>query len=148
MATELNSEPSSTTFTLGRSTVLHLASDLSASALQVDRDAWANPAEVAQFQEGRVMSVFEYGSTWTWWERHPTGVEMVHVLSGSLVFHLEGFDTTAVALTRGDSLLVPENVWHTAEIVGAARMLFVTPLPARTEHRPVQTGLVDKVSHG
>jgi quercetin dioxygenase-like cupin family protein len=148
MTTTETSETASPVLELGRRTVLHLTPDLSATELHVDEQSWAHPADVAQFQVGRVLSVFEYESSWTWWERHPVGVELVHVLSGSVVFRLRGTSSKAVVLKEAQSLVVPEGIWHTAEIVRPARLLFVTPLPARTEHRAIEFPLVDKVSHG
>jgi quercetin dioxygenase-like cupin family protein len=80
--------------------------------------------------------VFEYEATWDYWERHPVGVEVVHALKGSVRFHLhDGRQGTVVPLATGESLLVPEGVWHRAEVVASAQLLFVTPTPALTEHR-------------
>ena len=65
------------------------------------------------------MSVFAYESSWTWWERHPVGTEVVLVLSGAMVFHLQtttGPVRASVGLAEGECLLVPEGVWHRAEI--------------------------------
>jgi quercetin dioxygenase-like cupin family protein len=148
MTTPVTSEPSPHAFTLSPRTVLHLASDLSATTLHLDERAWAHPADVPQFGEGRVLSVFHYESAWTWWERHPVGVELVSVLSGTVAFRFDDACSTKAVLRAGQSMLVPEGVWHTAEIVAPASMLFVTPSPGRTEHRAVEIGEVGKVSHG
>jgi mannose-6-phosphate isomerase-like protein (cupin superfamily) len=122
---------------LERGTVIHLAADQSMASLAVDDEIWRRRAEVPEFQDGRVLSVFDYAAPWTYWERHPVGVELVHVLSGSVVFHLEDRrGRRAVDLVAGQSLLVPEGAWHRAHIARPASMLFVTPTPARTEHRP------------
>jgi mannose-6-phosphate isomerase-like protein (cupin superfamily) len=122
---------------LERGTVIHLAADQSMACLDVDDETWRRRAEVPQFQDGRVLSVFDYVAPWTYWERHPVGVELVHVLSGSVAFHLDdGRGRRAVDLVAGQSLLVPEGAWHRADIARTASMLFVTPTPARTEHRP------------
>jgi quercetin dioxygenase-like cupin family protein len=127
----------SDTHALERGTVIHLAADQSMAALAVDGETWRRRAEVPEFRGGRVLSVFDYVATWPYWERHPVGVELVHVLSGRVVFHLdEGHGRRAIDLVAGQSLLVPEGAWHRAEIDGLASMLFVTPTPARTEHRP------------
>ena len=84
------------------------------------------------------MSVFTYETSWTWWERHPVGTELVLVLSGAVVFHLQNDDGSgarSVALAEGECLLVPEGAWHRAEITSPTTMLFVTPSPALTQHR-------------
>jgi mannose-6-phosphate isomerase-like protein (cupin superfamily) len=148
MTTTATSDPSPELFTLSHRTVLHLASDLSATALLLNERAWACAADVPHFKDGRVLSVFRYDSTWTWWERHPVGVELVSVLSGTVAFRLDDARSTKAVLGAGQSMLVPEGVWHTAEIVAPASMLFVTPLPGRTEHRAVEIGEMGKVNHG
>ena len=122
---------------LERDTLIHLAEDQSMAALVADDETWRRRAEVPEFLDGRVLGVFDYVATWTYWERHPVGVEFVHVVSGSVRFHLDhGGSRSAVDLAAGESLLVPEGAWHRAEFVGPTSLLFVTPTPARTEHRP------------
>ena len=123
-------------FTLDRRTVLHLAPDQSMSVTAVDERVWAHPDTIPELRDGRIMSVFAYESTWTWWERHPLGAELVLVLSGAAVFHLrdDGGDHST-SLATGECVLVPEMVWHRAEVAQPTTMLFVTPSPARTEHR-------------
>jgi quercetin dioxygenase-like cupin family protein len=121
---------------LDRNTVLHCASDQSMQPLAVDDGAWADPSAVPAFRDGRTLSVFDYTSSWTWWERHPTGEEFVHVLAGDVVFHLEGGGGPhSVELRAGTSLVVPRGAWHRADIVTRATVLFLTPTPASTEHR-------------
>ena len=116
--------------------MLHCATDQSMQALAVDDAAWADRSAVAAFHDGRILSVFDYTSSWTWWERHPTGEEFVHVLAGDVVFHLEDDDgRRSVELHAGNGALVPRSAWHQAEIVTPATVLCLTPTPAWTEHR-------------
>jgi mannose-6-phosphate isomerase-like protein (cupin superfamily) len=123
-------------FTLGRDTVLHLAEDQAMTALAVDDGAWRQTETVPWFGHGRVLSIFEYRCSWTWWERHQRGEELVLVLSGSMILHLDdGEQPKSVALSAQEGALVPRGAWHRAEISGPTRMLFVTPSPAETEHR-------------
>ena len=126
------------TITLDRRTVLHLASDQSVSTLSIHEDSWAQADSAPELQEGRIMSVFAYETSWTWWERHPVGTELVLALSGVVVFHLQhddGSGARSVGLAEGECLLVPEGAWHRAEITSPTTMLFVTPTPALTQHR-------------
>jgi quercetin dioxygenase-like cupin family protein len=135
---KLDSMTSVSTFTLDRRTVLHLAPDQSVSTLSVDEDYWAHADSAPELQEGRIMSVFAYETSWTWWERHPVGTELVLALSGAVVFHLQhddGSGARSAALAEGECLLVPEGAWHRAEMASPTTMLFVTPSPARTQHR-------------
>jgi quercetin dioxygenase-like cupin family protein len=128
---------------LDHTTVVHMAADLSMCALGVDEEACSRRDGTVQFAEGRLLSVFAYDATWTWWERHPTGEEFVHVLSGSVGFRLDdGATERVVLLDAGESMLVPEGVWHSADVACRARMLFVTPVPAATEHRDRSPGSV------
>ena len=137
MTTPTTSAPRADGHALERDTVIHLAPDQSMAALAPDGETWRRRAEVREFHDGRVLGVFDYVATWAYWERHPVGVEFVHVLSGSVVFHLDDrHGRRAVGLVAGQSLLVPEGAWHRAEMDGPASMLFVTPTPAWTEHRP------------
>jgi quercetin dioxygenase-like cupin family protein len=126
-------------FTLSRDTVLHLAPapDQRMAILCVDEGRWADPDGVPEFGYGRVLSIFDYTATWNWWERHPDGEELVLVLSGSVRLHCDDGDgaPAVVALAAGEGTLVPRGVWHRAEIAEPARMLFVTPAPAQTQHR-------------
>jgi mannose-6-phosphate isomerase-like protein (cupin superfamily) len=129
---------SAPTFRLDRHTVLHLATDQSLSILPVDENSWAHPQATAELREGRIMSFFSYEASWTWWERHPVGTEFVCVLSGAVVFllrHDDGPGHRSVALSPGECLLVPEGMWHRAELTTPTTMLFVTPSPALTQHR-------------
>ena len=94
------------------------------------------------------MSVFAYETSWTWWERHPVGTELVLALSGAVVFHLQyddGSGARSVALAEGECLLVPEGAWHRAEITRPTTMLFVTP--RRRSPAPGDGGLA-RVRHG
>ena len=127
---------SAPTFTLNRHTVLHVAPDQSMSTLSVDEGSWAHGDTIAELQDGRIMSVFSYESSWTWWERHPVGTELVLALAGAVVFHLrDGSGDRSAAFAAGEGLLVPEGVWHRAEFTAPVTLLFVTPTPALTEHR-------------
>jgi mannose-6-phosphate isomerase-like protein (cupin superfamily) len=134
--TETTSPPRGTPFVLDRRTVVHVAPDQSLSTLAVGEDAWTRMDGRAELRQGRIMSVFSYESNWTWWERHPVGDELVLVLAGGAVFHLrDGTGERSAELGAGECLLVPAAVWHRADVAGPTSMLFVTPAPARTEHR-------------
>jgi uncharacterized cupin superfamily protein len=107
------------------------------AVLATDAEIWRRPGGVPAFGHGRVLGVFDYTAPWDYWERHPVGVEFVRVISGSVVFHLDdGSGPRPVRLATGESLLVPEGAWHRAEIDEPVSMLFVTPTPTLTEHRP------------
>lgn len=123
-------------FTLDRRTVLSVAPDPALSALSVDEESWTRAGALPELRDGRIMSIFAYETSWTWWERHPVGTEFVLVLAGAAVFHLcDGAEDRSVELAAGECLLVREMVWHRADVTAPTSMLFLTPSPARTEHR-------------
>jgi mannose-6-phosphate isomerase-like protein (cupin superfamily) len=136
MPTSNHTALEATPFGLDRRLVLHLGADLSITALAVDEGTWSRPDGLARFVDGRLLAIFDYDATWTWWERHPVGDELVHVLAGSVVLRVhDDAQDGGVALAAGDSFVIPEGTWHSADIDRPAQMLFVTPTPARTEHR-------------
>lgn len=122
--------------TLGRSTLLHLPGGLDLRFLSVTDSYWEHLDEHDELTDGRIMSVFDYTETWTWWERHPDGDEFVHVISGEVDFLLDnGQEQRSARLPAGEGTIVPRGTWHSAVIHVPSTMLFVTPTPARTEHR-------------
>lgn len=86
--------------------------------------------------EGRLVMIGSGDSSWTSWERHPAGEELVVVIAGrmTLVQELDGVEHR-LDLTEGQAAVNPRNVWHTADITESCRTLFITPGQG-TEHRP------------
>jgi mannose-6-phosphate isomerase-like protein (cupin superfamily) len=122
---------------LGRQMIVHLLPELELDLVRVDDSYWSHLSEQRELAEGRVLSVFDYDEAWTWWERHPVGDELLYVLEGEIDFHLDdGVSTRVLRVQGGESAIVPTGVWHRAEVPTPSRLLFVTPTPARTEHRP------------
>jgi quercetin dioxygenase-like cupin family protein len=73
--------------------------------------------------------------TWTQWERHPAGDELVVQLAGRsiLIQDLPGGENR-LELGPGQAVINPKGVWHTADVVEPGTALFVTP-GVGTEHR-------------
>lgn len=87
--------------------------------------------------EGRLICELSFVDNWAGWERHPKGSEIVYCLAGTLILHqelAEGHVETTV-LRPGDYAINPPGVWHTADIEGEARALFITAGEG-TENRP------------
>jgi quercetin dioxygenase-like cupin family protein len=79
-------------------------------------------------------------STWTSWERHPAGDEVVVVLSGRQTLIQEiGAQHHRTELRAGQAAINPRGVWHTADVHEPGSALFITP-GRGTEHRPRVTG--------
>jgi mannose-6-phosphate isomerase-like protein (cupin superfamily) len=121
---------------LGRQMIVHLSPELELGLLRVDDSYWSHLSGRPELAEGRVLSVFDYDESWTWWERHPVGDELLYVLEGEINFQLDdGVSTRILRVRAGEGAIVPTGVWHRAEVPTPSRLLFVTPTPARTEQR-------------
>jgi uncharacterized cupin superfamily protein len=119
--------------------------------------------------EGRLVMVGGSSSSWTFWERHPAGDELVVVLSGRVTLVQEhdrepveerrsGADdqamrtettqtahtvrtirTVQIPLSAGEAAINPRGTWHTTDVEEPARILFITP-GMGTEHRSREQG--------
>jgi uncharacterized cupin superfamily protein len=108
--------------------------------IPLDDQLWA-ARDRTELATGRVLSVFCYDATWDYQERHVTGDEMVYVITGSVDLLVDcGHGERAVRLSAGAVGVVPAGGWHRLAVHAPCRVLFITPTPARTEHRPVIAG--------
>lgn len=90
----------------------------------------------ADGSDGRLISEHSFSSSWDMWEMHPLGSEVVLVVDGSmtLVQELDGGEQHTT-LHAGEYAINEPGTWHTADVVGACRAVFVTA-GLGTEHRP------------
>ena len=86
--------------------------------------------------EGRLVSFHSFRESWDSWEMHPEGDEVVLCLSGAMTLHQEMRDgtTATVTISAGEYVINPPGCWHTADIEGEARALFITA-GLGTQHR-------------
>ncbi len=86
--------------------------------------------------QGRLVMMGRQTESWTSWERHPAGEELVLLLSGrvDLIQEIDGQERR-IELTAGDGVLNPPGVWHTADVHDPGDALFITPGQG-TEHKP------------
>jgi quercetin dioxygenase-like cupin family protein len=89
--------------------------------------------------EGRLVTVSPEVSTWTQWERHPAGDEVVYLLSGrvDVVQDHDGTEVT-IPLRAGEAMINSKGVWHRGVVHEPGNALFITP-GIGTEHRPLDT---------
>ncbi|HUD69816.1 MAG TPA: cupin domain-containing protein [Acidimicrobiales bacterium] len=89
--------------------------------------------------EGRLVTVSPETATWTHWERHPAGEEVVYLLSGrvDVVQDHDGTEVT-IPLHAGEAMINPKGVWHRGVVHEPGSALFITP-GIGTEHRPLDT---------
>ena len=87
--------------------------------------------------EGRLVSLHRFDRSWTSWERHPAGEEVVVCLTGAitLIQELPDGTTRRATLRPGEYAINPRGAWHTADVEGEATALFIT-VGMGTEHRP------------
>jgi mannose-6-phosphate isomerase-like protein (cupin superfamily) len=121
-------------------TYLHVKDGGHTDAIPVTDSFWQALASGAypQLDQGRLMSAFTFSEPWPTWERHPSGEELVMLISGAATIVLEesGREHALPLSEPGAYVLVPQNVWHTARTTVPTTMLFLTP-GMGTEHRPV-----------
>ena len=88
--------------------------------------------------EGRLVSLFRFEESWTSWEMHPAGDELVLCTAGTITLHQEidqGGAPRTVTLEAGQAVVNRPGVWHTADVDAPATALFITA-GAGTEVRP------------
>lgn len=117
-------------------TVLHLEGPGTISTWPQEASFWSDKQR-PQLTSGHVLSVFSYATMWDFQERHPTGEELVVVLDGSVDVLLDdGHREHAVRVEAGSACVVPVNTWHRVAPNTPSTLLFITPTPTRTDHRP------------
>jgi mannose-6-phosphate isomerase-like protein (cupin superfamily) len=86
--------------------------------------------------EGRLVTLHTFSESWSTWEMHPKGDELVLCVSGRMTLHqeVEGGVRTAT-LEAGQAIVNPPGVWHTADVDGEVTAFFVTA-GMGTEVRP------------
>jgi mannose-6-phosphate isomerase-like protein (cupin superfamily) len=92
--------------------------------------------EYGDFAGHELIACHSFTQSWESWEMHPNGDEVVVLLSGAVRFVLQtpGGDTAVELREQGQYVVVRKGVWHTAEVLSAATLLFITPGEG-TEHR-------------
>jgi quercetin dioxygenase-like cupin family protein len=87
--------------------------------------------------ERRLVSLYTFTESWTSWEMHPAGAEVVVCTAGEITLTQEFPDgrTERLTLRAGEYAINPPGVWHTADVTDQATALFITA-GLGTEHRP------------
>ena len=119
-------------------TWIHLGNDGTSALLPVTDKIWEQLASGAfdNLGAGRLVSQMSFDADWPNWEMHPSGDEVVCLVSGAVDLILDG-DTgrRTVSLRRpGSFVVVPRGTWHTADVPAPSTMLFITPGDG-TQHR-------------
>lgn len=86
--------------------------------------------------DGRMVIMSHTAGSWTSWERHPAGAEVVIACTGTHRFVQELDDgERVVEIGPGMALINPPGVWHTADSTDGGWIVAITP-GLHTEHRP------------
>lgn len=87
-------------------------------------------------KEGRLVSLHTFSESWDTWEMHPNGEELVACMDGVITLRQELDEGEAVVtLHRGEAIVNPAGVWHTADVDAEATVIFITA-GVGTELRP------------
>ena len=91
--------------------------------------------------EGRIVSLFRFEESWSSWEIHPAGEEVVCCLQGHMTLHQELPDGSKQSweLSPGEYAINPRGAWHTADAEEPVVALFITP-GKDTTNRPRSGG--------
>ena len=125
------------------STYVHLG--LGARAMPLPGFEWSagclaryKDEHAADGDEGRLVMMSPQERTWTSWERHPAGEELVVLLSGrvDLVQDRDGEDHV-VELRPGFAVINPAGVWNRSVVHEPGQALVITA-GRGTEHRPLR----------
>jgi mannose-6-phosphate isomerase-like protein (cupin superfamily) len=118
--------------------LLHLSDGLGLEVATASAEFWKR-RDAPVLASGRLLSIWSYETSWDYQEVHPDGDELVLLLSGDIDFMLDSGDgERRLHLEPGEACVVPAGTWHRAEIHGPSTALFITPVPATTEHREVR----------
>jgi mannose-6-phosphate isomerase-like protein (cupin superfamily) len=106
--------------------------------MPVDASFWPRIArgELGDFHNEYLVTLHTHSAPWPMWEMHPSGDEVVCLVSGAIDFVVEEHgERRTVALRRpGQFVLVPRGCWHTATPLSQTCLLFITAGEG-TQHR-------------
>ncbi|WP_394824532.1 hypothetical protein [Pendulispora albinea] len=118
-------------------TYIHLSNLGGASAIDVDERFWETLGSRDDLLEGRLLGLMHLESDSDHCEMHPSGDEILILLSGAIdviVHQPEGDVVTR--LTGLGACIVPRGIWHRVLVRAPSEMIFVTPGKG-TEVRPI-----------
>jgi quercetin dioxygenase-like cupin family protein len=99
---------------------------------------WYGPyseRHAADGAEGRLVSMYTFNESWTSWEMHPKGDEVVLCTAGEITLVQELPDgVKKTTLRAGEYAINARGVWHTADVAGSCTAMFITA-GMETAHR-------------
>ncbi|WP_422768943.1 hypothetical protein ACN28C_19300 [Plantactinospora sp. WMMC1484] len=87
--------------------------------------------------EGRLVGVVPMRKTWTHWEQHVHGDEVVVLLTGrcEVIQELADGRLHTLSLGPGEAMINPRGVWHTTDVHDPGSQLFIAA-GRQTIYRP------------
>lgn len=86
--------------------------------------------------EGRLVTMHTFTEPWSSWEAHPHGMELVLCVDGEVTIYQEiANEVRRTTIGKGEAIINPPGVWHTADVAGTATAVFITA-GMGTENRP------------
>lgn len=89
----------------------------------------------SRVETGWLTGIYPIAASWTSWEMHPDGDEVVHATAGRFLMILDGpagHETSELA--AGHTIVVPAGMWHTVDVVEPGATLNIT-FGRGTQHR-------------
>jgi len=118
-------------------TFLDVKPDGDATLLPVNAEFWQGLASGRIPLHGSLFCFLEFDGSWSHWESHPAGDELILLLDGSAEIELEtapdAFETIWLD-TEKSACLMPRGLWHRVRGEPGSRMAFLTPGEG-TRHR-------------
>lgn len=122
-------------FALDR-TYVQLQDGARADLVPVGPDFWEKIDQRTELHAGRLLMVGHQSASWSHWEMHPEGDEILYLLGGAMTVLLqEEGGERAIPLSPGTACVVPQGVWHTARVDAPGDLLSITRGEG-TRHRP------------
>jgi len=118
-------------------TYVHLGATGEAPAVEGGDEFWRLPAtELDRKFGGWLVSAYHMTADTRAWERHPSGDELLYLLSGAIDVVLEMDDgERTIELRAGSACVVPRGRWHRQIVRSPGDILSMT-FGKGTQHRP------------
>lgn len=118
-------------------TFLDVKPDGGVTLLPADAEFWQGLASGRIPLHGSLFCFLEFDGSWSHWESHPAGDELILLLGGSAEIELEvNPDRTETIHLNAEksACLMPRGLWHRLRAQTGSRLAFLTPGEG-TRHR-------------
>lgn len=119
-------------------TYAQLRDDGSALVTEGGDAFWSTLDSRPELHGGRLLGATAQTGDWPHWEMHPTGDEILILMSGAFALQIERADGAidTIEMCAGSTCVVPKGLWHRGLAREPGRLVFITP-GAGTQHRAV-----------